>query len=483
MIFGFLANHFILVNSLHFLKTPFCFLQKLNPIKRLNTIKHNQIKETLISPPETFPVTGFYGLIGPNIDYQKVESLYDLFTGDGIIQGVFLENGTATFTQTLINTEKLKFEKTFGKPLINNSLITGVQITMNALRLIPNLLGVANTAFLQVDNNNNKKIYALFERDMPYEIHIDSHKKQIETIGKKEIPFLKTFSGHSKMINGYIETIEYDILKNTVTWYQLDVDNKTQDFKKITEYKIPMVYMPLIHDFYSDENYILLINSPLKMDWSNVFNKKIPIYFDESAPTFIYLIHKNTGKIETYKVDKSFYVFHYTDIQIIDSEINILTPFYDTINYNEVLHNGKYRRLRIDRSSGESHLFKYLDLEPLNLDFPVPILSNNPKNSIIPKQYILRSIENGRINGFYILEKTDIVKKIVFEDYFICGEPGVFYLNNLDNNGTQQPILACFGINELSKTQYFIMVNLETDERVEYPISHPLFIGFHSIVL
>jgi hypothetical protein len=218
------------------------------------------------------------------------------------------------------------------------------------------------------------------------------------------------------------------------------------------------------------------------MDWSNIFNKKIPIYFDESAPTFIYLIHKKKGKIETYKVDKSFYVFHYTDIEITDGEMNILTPFYDRINYNEVLHNGKYRRLRIDRQTGKSLFFRYLDLEPLNLDFPVPILSNNPKNSIIPKQYILRSIENGRINGFYILEKTDIVKKIVFEDYFICGEPGVFYLDNSDNN-TSEPILTCFGINEKSKTQYFIMVNLETDERVEYPISHPLFIGFHSIVL
>jgi len=481
MIFWKLLSHFgffcILSNSGYSLKIPNLFLQNLNRIKEY------QIKETLISPPNIFPITGFYGLIGPKIDHKKVESLYDLFTGDGIIQGVFLENGTATFTQTLINTEKLKFEKTFGKPLFNNNIIIGVQIMMNALRLIPNLLGVANTAFLKV-HNNNENIYALFERDMPYEIHIDQNKKTVETIGKKEIPFLNTFSGHSKMVDGYIETIEYDILKNNVIWYQVDVDNKTQEFKKINEYKIPMVYMPLIHDFYSDENYIILMNSPLKMDWSNIFNKKIPIYFDESAPTFIYLIHKNCGKIETYKVDKSFYLFHYSDIEIKENEINILAPFYDRINYNEVLHNGKYRRLMINRSSGESHLFKYLDLEPLNLDFPVPIVSNNP---IKHKQYILRGIENGRINGFYVLEKTDIVKKIVFEEYFICGEPGLFYLegdnNTTNNNSNSDPVLVCFGINEVSKTQYFIMVNLETGERVEYPISHPLFIGFHSIVL
>jgi hypothetical protein len=310
---------------------------------------------------------------------------------------------------------------------------------------------------------------------MPYEILIDSHNKKIDTIGKQYIPGLNTFSGHSKVIDGKIETIEYNILNNQVKWYQLDTD-----FKKMNEITIKMKYLPMVHDFYSDTQYILLIDSPLKTDWLNLLFKKIPLVFDTSAPTFIYLIEKSTGKIETFKTDRSLYIFHYSDVKIKENTINILSSFYDRINYNEVLHHGKYRRLRIDRKTGYVQLFKYRELEPLNLDFPVILW----KGSI--KQYILRNIEDGRINGFYILEKTDIVKKIIFEEYFICGEPGVLYIesyNRNKNNNTRQPVLVCFGTHELSKTQYFIMVNLETDEQIKYPISHPLFIGFHSIVL
>jgi hypothetical protein len=466
------------------LKIPNLFLQNVHKIKKLQNKKNIQIRESLVTPENKLPITGFYGLIGPKLDYRNITSLYDLFTGDGIIQGVFLENGTATFTQTLINTEKLAFEKIVGKPIIQNTIITGVQMFLNFLKLIPNMLGVANTAFLNFQN----KTYVLFERDMPYEISVDSERKIVETVGKKDIPFLQTFSGHSKVVDGKIETIDCHILQNRVNWYQIDIDNHTQEFRKINEYSIPTVYIPLVHDFYSDENHVLLINSPLKMDWSNILNKQIPVFFDGTAPTFIYLIHKKTGKIETYKIDKSFYLFHYADVKIKDTTINILSPFYDRINYNEVLHFGKYRRLRIDRTTGKSQLFKYRELEPLNLDFPVPIYHN--KQSLInTNRYVLRNIENGRINGFYILEKTDIVKKILFEDYFICGEPGILYMKREDREDRETnniPILCCFAFlennNSPYKTQYFIMVNLETDERIEYPIINPLFIGFHSII-
>jgi hypothetical protein len=480
-ILGFLSLINI-VNSFVSLKPSFIkptkLIQKIEK-KQIEKQKIRDIQEKIADPPNKFPISGFYGLIGPKIDYKNVSSLFDLFTGDGIIQGIFLENGTATFTQSLVNTEKRQFENN-GYSYKKHIFITVLHMILNYLRIIPNMLGVANTAFLKVSNIDTTKTYALFERDMPYEIRIDSLEKKINTIGKHTVPGLHTFSGHSKVINGNIETIEYNILNNQVIWYQLD-----SDFKKLNKIYIQMKYMPMVHDFYSDEKYILLIDSPIKIDLPNILFEKIPLRFDKSEPTFIYLIEKTSGKIETFKTDRSLYIFHYSDVKIKENTINILSPFYDNIDYNKVLHHGKYRRLRIDRTTGSVQLFKYRELEPLNLDFPIILW----KGSV--KQYILRNIEDGRINGFYILEKTDIVKKIIFEEYFICGEPGVFYLEretnnnntNRNNNNTRQPVLVCFGIHELTKMQYFIMVNLETDEQIKYPISYPLFIGFHSIIL
>ena len=62
-------------------------------------------------------INGFYGLIGPNIEMNNndIKSLYDLFTGDGIIQGVFFNKGNLTFVKHLIKTEKVLYEEKNGK--------------------------------------------------------------------------------------------------------------------------------------------------------------------------------------------------------------------------------------------------------------------------------------------------------------------------------------------------------------------------------
>ena len=56
----------------------------------LNFKKHNIIKH----------INGFYGLIGPDIKtytLQNYTSLHDVFSGNGIIQGVFFDKGKISF--------------------------------------------------------------------------------------------------------------------------------------------------------------------------------------------------------------------------------------------------------------------------------------------------------------------------------------------------------------------------------------------------
>ena len=36
-------------------------------------------------------INGFYGLIGPDINIKNVSTIFDLFIGDGNIQGIFFE--------------------------------------------------------------------------------------------------------------------------------------------------------------------------------------------------------------------------------------------------------------------------------------------------------------------------------------------------------------------------------------------------------
>ena len=41
-------------------------------------------------------INGFYGLIGPDVNISNTNNLFEFFTGDGIIQGVFIRDGVIT---------------------------------------------------------------------------------------------------------------------------------------------------------------------------------------------------------------------------------------------------------------------------------------------------------------------------------------------------------------------------------------------------
>ena len=491
--------------------------------------KYNNIREPLETPISTFPITGFYGLIGPHIDYKTIYSLYDLFVGDGLVQGVFLENGTATFVQTLVNTEKLAFETAYGK-MPKHMFITMIATVLYHMHFLPNMIGVANTALMTVNN----RTFALFERDMPYELAIDFKKKEVRTVGRYNVPFLSTLSGHSKIVQcpkdtvqyknaqgghskivqcpkdtvqyknaqgghskiiecpwdnsinfkntqgGYsndihpsqnsktkklIETIEYYVVQQKVIWYQMN-----EQFKIQKQFSIPMKYMPMTHDFYSNEDFVILIDSPLTIDWEHLGRTEVPICFQEKMPTYIYVLYKATGKIETYISPKSFYIFHFGSVHVSsNNNIEIYASLYDTMNYNTIYHSGKYRKIVIDPKTKSVNLFKNQVLENLNLDFPVSIKTLNIGNPIV-----LRSIQNNRINGFYILENLNIKKRILWTDRFICGEPAITYLES------GSPILICLAFIEQTKQQFCMTIHLETYEIVEYLISYPLFVGFHA---
>ena len=132
----FILNVFLLVNTNSF-KIYFNHLfKKFN--KKIEYCKSNIDK-----------INGIYELVGPNVDISKTDTLYKLFTGDGIIQGVFLENGNITQVHHIIQTEKIKHEKTYGK-FSNHMMVLPWYMFLNKIGMLPNVMGLANTAFMKI---------------------------------------------------------------------------------------------------------------------------------------------------------------------------------------------------------------------------------------------------------------------------------------------------------------------------------------------
>lgn len=399
---------------------------------------------------------GFYGLIGPDINMNSVTSLYDLFTGDGNIQGIFLENGNITFIKQFIRTEKLNYEEENGK-IPTNFFFDILFTILHKIKLTPNMMGLANTALLKV----NKKIYALFERDMPYLIDINFKTKKIDTISKINIRNINTFSAHSKFDNDIIKTIDYDIIDNSVRYYTLN-----ENFDIIQKIKIKTNYIPLIHDFLVTENKIILVDSPLKYDKMQLFIKKIPILFDKTKKTVIHILSKTSNDHISYTCNDSFYLFHYADYKENETHIEIYAPLYDDLNFMKLDIKGNYRKMVIDKITKSVEIVKREELEKYNLDFPIPF----------DDKIILRNINGKTVNGFVICKELDIVKELLFEKKHICGEPVVIYQNNI-------PYLLFFSFED-KLNGHINLMNLRTFTNIEITIPNIVMnIGFHSIYI
>ena len=403
-------------------------------------------------------INGFYGMIGPDVDEDKIKSVYELFAGDGMIQGVFFDNGNITFVKKFIRTEKLLFEEKYGK-IPSNLLITALFAIGNSLKLLPNIIGRANTALINI----NKNAYALFEGDNPYLLNIDFENKAIDTIKKVNIPNLDYFCAHSKF-NNYeqqIESVDYDVMGKAVNYYLLN-----SAFQIINQTKISTSCVPFVHDFIATNNSILITEPPFLLKMDSLRNVKVPIELDNNSTTKIHIIDKITNKCETYEINKSIFIFHYALLKETSKQYEIFAPIYDKMDFNSLNVEGKYRKIIINKHTKNVAIEKNEELEKLSLDFPLRF-----DNKIV----LLNGVKN-KANGFVICKELKIVYKHFFEDRYIRGEPAIVYIN-------KTPHLIAFESDSLNKNSYLLIFNLKTYKTIEIPLDVELSVGFHSIFI
>jgi hypothetical protein len=458
-LFFFLFN-IVLVSS--FINIPFGPKFKISTYENKKSIIINNQNETIQNQKnyETIQkINGFYGLIGPDINIKSVSNIYELFTADGLIQGLFFENGNITYVKNFIRTEKLLYEEENGKIPKNNMNQVLFEI-FNKINLLPNLLGVANTALFKINN----QIYALYERDFPYELNIDFEEKAINTISKKTIKAIPHFSAHSKYdsIKKTIQTLDYNILTNSVSYYEL-----TTNFNIIKHKNVKMKYLPIIHDFWSLNNSIIIIDSPLFMNFGKLFNSQMPVILNQDKNSIIRVLNKKTLDVSEYQCNESFYMFHYANCRENETHIDIFASLYDAIDFSELNIKGNYRQISINKESKKATIIKNTILEAMDLEFPV----------LFGNKTLFRSMKNKINNGFVVCDDLNIEKEIIFEDRFIAGEPSII---NID--GVFHLICFCFKVNN-NKNSYLLIINLNTYEEVEIALEESITLGFHSIFI
>lgn len=406
-------------------------------------------------------VNGFYGLIGPDVNMFNATSLFQLFMGDGAIQGVFFNNGNLTYVKHHIQTEKLEYEKRNGR-IPKDPFTYALFIILSKLRLVPNHLGLANTAMMNVNNTT----YALYERDLPYELQIDYHKKKIRTLNRKYIPNVQSFSGHTKYNNGFIETIDYDVSRQCVDYYIFHT-NLTEKYKKT----IRTNYMPIVHDFITNDRYVILTDAPIIMDLTQVIKTSLPVKFDKNKPCYFHVLNKTSDTIESYIYDKGVYMFHHSHTQEDDTNIYLYTCVYDNFSYLSLNIKGSYRCFVLNKKTKIVSIITNENTEKYNLDFPTMY-----KNMTILRN-LVHDGDISRINGFVMCEGLSIVKTYLYEDVNFCGgDPNI-----IDIKGS--PYICSFGYSSDRKKHYLCLIPLYGEEPIFIDMPVKTNIGFHSIFM
>nr|QIS62326.1 carotenoid cleavage dioxygenase 1 [Crocus sativus] len=212
-------------------------------------------------------LNGEFVRVGPNPKFMPVAG-YHWFDGDGMIHGMRIKDGKATYVSRYVKTSRLKQEEYFEGPKFMKIgdlkgffglFMVQMQLLRAKLKVIDVSYGVGtgNTALIY----HHGKLLALSEADKPYVVKV-LEDGDLQTLGLLDYDkrLSHSFTAHPKVdpftdemfAFGYAHTPPY------VTYRVISKDGVMRDPVPIT---IPASVM--MHDFAITENYSIFMDLPL----------------------------------------------------------------------------------------------------------------------------------------------------------------------------------------------------------------------------
>lgn len=241
---------------LHFLSGNFAPVSETAPISHLPVVGH--LPSCL---------DGEFVRVGPNPKLAPIAG-YHWFDGDGMIHGLRIKDGKATYVSRYVKTSRLKQEEYFGKPkFFKIGDLKGMFglfiVQINILRQKFGILdmsygaGTANTALIY----HHGKLLALSEADKPYALRV-LEDGDLQTLGLMDYDdkLAHSFTAHPKVdpITGEMFTFGYQHTPPYVTYRVVTKEGIMLDPVPIT---LPKPVM--MHDFAITDNYAIFMDLPL----------------------------------------------------------------------------------------------------------------------------------------------------------------------------------------------------------------------------
>ena len=242
---------------------------------------------------------GMFLRIGPNPQFPP-KGRYHWFDGDGMIHGVVLRDGRASYRNRFVRTRGFEIERKEGR-----ALWTGLT-EMPQLQDPPHGMlfkNAGNTAMVWHD----RKLLALWEGGEPHVIELPSleTKGPYNYGGKLRSPF----TAHPTVdpVTGEMMFFGYQPMGPDFLLYS--VVSAAGDLVRTVPIQIPRAVM--MHDFAITASHTIFMDLPLLFDPMRMFRGEAPFFFDRDAPSRFGIVprHGDNTSVRWFE-GPSCYVFH-----------------------------------------------------------------------------------------------------------------------------------------------------------------------------
>ncbi|KAG2440102.1 hypothetical protein HXX76_004216 [Chlamydomonas incerta] len=242
---------------------------------------------------------GFYVRVGPNPLHKPVAG-YHWFDGDGMLHGVRLKGGKASYANKYVDTERLKQERAAGGPLFPRlgDLFGGKGLALMLLHRLAKALGVVNTSKGTGTANtalvfHAKRLLSLNEGDLPYGIKVLCNGL-VDTLGRLQLPtsWKGPFTAHPKLdpVNGELVFLGYSF--SGQPYVSAGILDEHGNLSR--QWGVELPWPVMMHDMLVTQNYVLLMHLPLCFDPETmVKDKTLPFRLRTDLPSRIGLLRRD----------------------------------------------------------------------------------------------------------------------------------------------------------------------------------------------
>jgi carotenoid cleavage dioxygenase-like enzyme len=315
-------------------------------------------------PPD---LVGAYFRNGPNPMFTPLGSYTYPLEGDGMVHGVWIEDGRARYANRYVRTQSLRAEERAGHALFGG--------LMSPTFVDPSLLGddpdpgwpFKLDAFVNIVHHAGRYL-ALEEGTPPYEVSPD-----LDTFGRYDFGggLVAGMCAHPKIdpATGEMVVFRYDIEAPFLTWATIGADG-TVTQPATTVDGVDEGFM--IHDFAITRRYVVLVIGPMLFDLAAMSKGQLPLVWKPELGTRIAVIARDRSRPTSWLHTDAFWAWHYANAYDDGDRVQLDFPGWDAPGIllppeQRAAVTSGFTRATIDPGAGSVELHR---LDDLGLEFP-----------------------------------------------------------------------------------------------------------------